>query len=79
MLGSAVGGLIVLTNTRTLLHSDWIGDQVISGGVMWAVYALIWAVWVGAVAYSVREHRAQQHLVPAAARTSVSALAGTAD
>ncbi|MBL8931031.1 MAG: sulfite exporter TauE/SafE family protein [Kineosporiaceae bacterium] len=59
VLGSAVGGLIVLTNTRTLLHSDWVEA---SSPVMWTVYALIWTLWAGAVAYSVREHRAGQRL-----------------
>ncbi|MGI5350549.1 sulfite exporter TauE/SafE family protein [Streptomyces sp. CA-250714] len=54
VLGSAVGGLIVLTNVRTLLRSDWLsaGDAV-----QWTVYAIIYAVWAAALAYSVREHR----------------------
>ncbi|MFN8080994.1 MAG: sulfite exporter TauE/SafE family protein [Kineosporiaceae bacterium] len=75
VLGSAVGGLIVLTNTRTLLHSDWVS---VSATVMWAVYALIWAAWIGAIAYSVREHRAQQHLAPATT-LPVAPLATVAD
>ncbi|AKT51572.1 sulfite exporter TauE/SafE family protein [Arsenicicoccus sp. oral taxon 190] len=54
ILGSAVGGLIVLTNVRTLLRSDWIGA---SGTVQAFSYAAIAAVWVGAVAWSLREHR----------------------
>lgn len=59
VLGSAVGGLIVLTNTRTLLHSDWLD---VSAAAMWTVYGLIWLAWAGAVAWSIREHRAMQAL-----------------
>ncbi|MFF8831141.1 sulfite exporter TauE/SafE family protein [Streptomyces sp. NPDC015131] len=56
VLGSAVGGLIILTNVRTLLRSDWLaaGD-----GTQWAVYGLLYALWAAAVAYAVREHRRQ--------------------
>jgi uncharacterized membrane protein YfcA len=57
VLGSAVGGLIILTNARTLLRSDWIdaGD-----GVRWAVYAVIYAVWAAALGYSIRQYRANR-------------------
>jgi len=61
VLGSAVGGLIILTNARTLLKSDWIGA---TGDQRWAVYALIYAVWGSALAYSVRAHRAESRLAP---------------
>ncbi|TLW95331.1 sulfite exporter TauE/SafE family protein [Saccharomonospora piscinae] len=56
ILGSAVGGLIIITNTRTLLRSDWVttGDSV-----QWAVYAALFALWGAAIAYSLREHRRQ--------------------
>lgn len=57
LLGSAVGGLIVLTNARTLLRSDWIDA---SGAVQNLSYAVIVAVWIGAVAWSLREHRREQ-------------------
>lgn len=56
ILGSAVGGLIVLTNIRSLLHSEWI---TIGDAAQWAIYALILAVWGAAVAYSLKEHRSQ--------------------
>lgn len=54
VLGSLVGGVIILTNSRTLLSSDWIaaGD-----GVKTAVYVVIWMVWATAVAWSVRAYR----------------------
>lgn len=55
VLGSAVGGIIVLTNTRTLLRSDWIDA---ADPVRYGVYAAIYATWAAAVAYSVRQHLA---------------------
>ncbi|MFI0351494.1 sulfite exporter TauE/SafE family protein [Actinomadura sp. 9N407] len=56
VLGSAVGGIIILTNARTLLRSDWIDA---SDGVRYAVYAVIYAVWAAALAYSIKQHRAE--------------------
>lgn len=61
VLGSLVGGIIVLTNTRTLLRSDWIDA---ADNTRYLVYALIYAVWAAAVAYSVRAHRAERDLEP---------------
>lgn len=65
VLGSAVGGVIILTNTRTLLRSDWIDA---SDGVRYTFYAVIYLAWAAALAYSIREHRRGQHLdaVPSA-------------
>lgn len=54
VLGSAVGGIIVLTNVRTLLQADLLA---VATPVRTAVHALVAVVWVAAVAYSVREHR----------------------
>lgn len=50
VLGSVVGGFIVLTNARTLVNSDLLD---LAPG---AVYTGIVAVWAAAVTYSVREH-----------------------
>jgi uncharacterized membrane protein YfcA len=65
MLGSLVGGAIVLTNSRTLLRSDWIdaGDTT-----RFAVYAAICAVWALAVVHSFRAYRKDRVLesIPAA-------------
>jgi hypothetical protein len=59
VLGSAVGGIIILTNVRTLLRSDWIDAP---DATRYAVYTVIYLVWAGAVAYSIREHRRdEQH------------------
>ena len=54
VLGSAVGGIIVVTNVRTLLHSDWIGAP---GALSTPVYVLLYGMWAAALAYSVRAHR----------------------
>ncbi|MEU8382540.1 sulfite exporter TauE/SafE family protein [Streptosporangium sp. NPDC048865] len=54
ILGSAVGGVIVLTNVRTLLRSDWIDA---SSGVQTIAYITIAVIWAAAIAYSVREYR----------------------
>jgi uncharacterized membrane protein YfcA len=54
LLGSLVGGMIVLTNVRTLLTSDWLdaGD-----GIRYAAYAVLAVVWVAAVVHSYRQYR----------------------
>jgi uncharacterized protein len=57
VLGSAVGGVIILTNTRSLLRSDWIDA---SDGVRYALYALIFVVWALALGYSIKQHRANR-------------------
>jgi uncharacterized protein len=57
VLGSLVGGVIILTNSRTLLGSDWIaaGD-----GVKVAVYGVVWLGWAAAVFWSVRAYRLEK-------------------
>jgi uncharacterized protein len=69
LLGSLVGGIIVLTNTRTLLRSDWIDA---SDPVRYAVYAVIYAVWAAAVVHSYRQYRKDR------AQESADALAAEA-
>ncbi|WP_336029070.1 sulfite exporter TauE/SafE family protein [Geodermatophilus sp. FMUSA9-8] len=69
LLGSLVGGIIVLTNSRTLLRSDWIDA---SDPVRYAVYAVIYAVWAAAVAHSYRQYRKDR------AQESADALAAEA-
>ncbi|MFC7304472.1 sulfite exporter TauE/SafE family protein [Streptomyces monticola] len=78
VLGSAVGGIIVLTNVRTLLRSDWLGA---SDGVQWAAYGLIYAVWAAALAYSIRAHLRQRTAPrePVAAGSGAPGAADTAD
>jgi uncharacterized protein len=67
--GSLVGGIIVLTNTRTLLKSDWIDAP---DATRYAVYAVIYLVWAAAVAWSFREYRKD------GARETADALAAEA-
>lgn len=55
LLGSMVGGLIVLTNSRTLVNAAGL-----SGTGAALVYWSITAGWAAAVAWSVRRHRAAQ-------------------
>ena len=57
VLGSTVGGVIILTNTRTLLRSDWVDAP---GGVQSAVYAVILVVWAAAITYSIRAYLAER-------------------
>jgi uncharacterized membrane protein YfcA len=54
VLGSLVGGLIVLTNARTIMSSDPLN---VSDPGRAAVYAVIVLGWAAAVFYSVREYR----------------------
>ncbi len=66
VLGSLVGGIIVITNARTILLSDWLdaGDTTRYG-----VYAALFLVWAAAVAYSVQAHRRESRLAPEGAST----------
>jgi uncharacterized membrane protein YfcA len=57
VLGSAVGGLIIVTNSRTLLKSDWIGAP---DDIRYAVYAIIYALWAAALLYSFRQYIANR-------------------
>ncbi|MQA32329.1 sulfite exporter TauE/SafE family protein [Modestobacter roseus] len=70
LLGSLVGGMIVLTNTRTLLRSDWIDA---ADPVRYGVYVVIYLVWAAAVAHSFREYRKDR------AQESADALAAEAE
>lgn len=54
VLGSLVGGVIILTNARTLLNSDWIAAGPV---LMNIVYVVIWVTWAAAVAWAVRAYR----------------------
>jgi uncharacterized membrane protein YfcA len=57
VLGSAVGGVIILTNVRTLLKSDWVDA---SDAVRWPVYIAIYVLWAAALIYSIRQYRAHR-------------------
>ncbi|MHA5051308.1 sulfite exporter TauE/SafE family protein [Streptomyces sp. SD15] len=57
VLGSAVGGVIIVTNVRTLLKSDWLDA---SGAVSTPVYVLLYALWAAALTYSIRAYRKEK-------------------
>ncbi len=57
VMGSLVGGVIILVNTRTLLRSDQVDA---ADPVRYAAYAVIFTVWGLAVAHSFRRHRAER-------------------
>jgi uncharacterized membrane protein YfcA len=69
LLGAGVGGMIVLTNTTSLLNSDLVGA---SGPVRYAVYTVIYLAWGAAVVHSFREYRKDR------AQESADALAAEA-
>jgi uncharacterized protein len=57
VLGAAVGGMIILTNTRTILRSDWLD---VAGSVRIVAYLVIVLVWAAALAFSIREYLAER-------------------
>ncbi|WP_282069792.1 sulfite exporter TauE/SafE family protein [Janibacter hoylei] len=67
ILGSLVGGLIVLTNSKTIMGK---GGLALDDAAKWVVYGLVWAVWIAAVAYSMRAHRAEVAAEATATRDS---------
>ncbi|GGZ11729.1 sulfite exporter TauE/SafE family protein [Streptomyces poonensis] len=71
VLGSAVGGVIVLTNVRTLLGSDWIDAP---GALTTAVYVLLCALWAAALTYSIRAHLREKAERPAAEEPQPAAV-----
>lgn len=76
VLGSLVGGVIVLTNVRTILRSDWVDASLSVRATSYVVIALIWA---GAVAWSIRAHRAERDELAAEAAAAAESKAGEAD
>ncbi|MEE1617923.1 sulfite exporter TauE/SafE family protein [Brachybacterium sp. J144] len=64
VLGSAVGGVIVLTNTRTILRSDLVGA---APAVVSAALIAVAVVWAAAVAWSIRAHRRERAALDAEA------------
>jgi uncharacterized protein len=60
VLGSVVGGMIILTNTRTILRSDWLH---VPGPGRIVAYVVIVIVWAAALAFSIREYRAERSAI----------------
>ncbi|MQA76882.1 MAG: TSUP family transporter [Streptosporangiales bacterium] len=57
VLGSLVGGVIVLTNTRTILRSDYVDA---APATLWTAYVAIAVVWAVAVVWSVLAYRKER-------------------
>ncbi|WP_432492188.1 sulfite exporter TauE/SafE family protein [Kineococcus gypseus] len=74
VLGTAVGAVIVLTNSRTLLRSDAVGAP---DAVRWAVYAVVLLAGAVALAHALRRHR-RARPVPAQ-RTGAAGLVGAVE
>jgi uncharacterized membrane protein YfcA len=70
LLGAAVGGIIVLTNSRTLMRAS-----DVPGGWRIAVYALVVAAWVSAAVLAVRALRRTRRAAAAAAASAEPELA----
>ena len=58
ILGTAVGGVILLTNMKTFLEADGV-----SGLLAIIVYVLIAAVWIAALVFSIRVNRQEKDAV----------------
>jgi uncharacterized membrane protein YfcA len=69
MLGSLVGGIIVLTNTRTLLTSDWIDA---ADSTRTPIYVAIYLVWAAAVVWSYLQYRKDKALESADAIAAIA-------
>ncbi len=52
-MGASVGGIIVLTNARSLIRSERIDLPAFASR---AIYTVIIAAWIGAFLYSLREY-----------------------
>ena len=74
LLGAGVGGIIVLTNTRSLLISDWIDAP---DAVRYAVYAVVYLVWAAALVWSFREYRKDRAAESADALSAAAAQPNT--
>jgi uncharacterized membrane protein YfcA len=58
VLGTAVGGVILITNMKTFLETAGVG-----GGLAFLIYALIVVVWVAALAHSITVNRQEKRTV----------------
>ena len=56
VLGTAVGGVILLTNMRTFL-----GAIGVEGGIVFVIYALIVVVWLAALFHSIMVNRQERN------------------
>ncbi|MGD7707639.1 sulfite exporter TauE/SafE family protein [Microlunatus sp. Y2014] len=73
VLGAAAGGLIVITNVRTLLGLEAV--EAFAAVAAIPIYVALVAVWAAAIGWSVKQHRAEV----AVARTGAVAASDPAD
>lgn len=59
ILGTAVAGVILITNMRTFLRAVGLGEQPV---VTYLIYALIVAVWLAALAFAVQMVRRERRI-----------------
>ena len=71
VLGALVGGAIILTNSRTLLASDWVDAPE---AARYALYAAISLAWAAAVTHSVRRHRQESSPEPVSRREDLDTV-----
>jgi uncharacterized membrane protein YfcA len=67
VLGTAAGGLIIITNVKTVLESSLIGLEKDSGTV-WSIVALLAVVWLALIGTAVQAERAARRTEPAVTR-----------
>lgn len=72
LLGSAAGGLIVFTNVRSLIKADALD---LSAGAQQSILLAVAVLWIGAIIYSVQQHRRDRTLTPDPERSEVGAHA----
>jgi hypothetical protein len=58
VLGTAVGGVILITNMRTFL-----GAIGVEGSLVFVVYTLIVVVWITALAHSIMVNRQEKRTI----------------
>jgi uncharacterized protein len=73
MLGSLVGGMILLTNARTLLKSEWI-DAADSTRI--PIYVALYLLWAAAVVWSYLQYRKDKALESADAVSAIAEAEG---
>ena len=69
ILGTAVAGVILLTNARTFLRAVGFGDQP---SVMYLVYAVIAVIWIAALVFAIQMVRRERTAVERPAEISPS-------
>lgn len=74
ILGSLVGGFIILTNVSTIIGSDGLAAPT---NVVVSTYVLITAVWIAAVAWSIRAYRIDKATESGTMESASTVEAGT--